>query len=78
MVKEAQVIEGSAVPMGSNEYTPTQEVKEPSQDTQKQEPSQDTRIDYSKLETLKKMGKELNEQEKAFLETVKEEQKKDR
>ncbi len=33
-VTEAKIIEGSAVPMGSNTVTPTLEIKEPSEDTQ--------------------------------------------
>jgi hypothetical protein len=38
-VTEAKLIEGSAVPMGSNWVTPTQSIKiEPSADTQEQEP----------------------------------------
>lgn len=45
-VYEAKMIEGSAVPIGSNTVTPTLSVQdkeiEPSADTQKQEPSEDT------------------------------------
>ena len=41
-VKEAVLIEISAVLMGSNELTPTVQNIEPSNDTQKTEPSQDT------------------------------------
>lgn len=41
-VKEAKVIEGSAVPLGSNSFTPTLEVKEPSQDTLNIEPLSST------------------------------------
>jgi len=45
-VYEAKMIEGSAVPTGSNTVTPTLSVQdkeiEPSADTQKQEPSEDT------------------------------------
>ena len=40
VVKEAKVIEGSAVPMGSNSFTPT--ISEPLKDTPKSEPSNDT------------------------------------
>ena len=40
-VKEAKVIEGSAVPIGSNFATPTLDIKEPLEGTQK-EPSKDT------------------------------------
>lgn len=40
VVKEAKIIEGSAVPIGSNQITPTLEVKnEPEQSTQHKEPS---------------------------------------
>ncbi|HEY7866777.1 MAG TPA: hypothetical protein VIC51_12330 [Psychromonas sp.] len=49
-VKEAVLIEYSAVLFGSNELTPTVENKiEPSQDTQKNEPSEDTQIDWNKV-----------------------------
>jgi len=43
-VYEAKMIEGSAVPIGSNSVTPTLETKdnEPSKDTQKEKPSVDT------------------------------------
>lgn len=45
-VTEAKVIEGSAVPMGSNPFTPTHSAEskdiEPSNDTHKSEPSDDT------------------------------------
>lgn len=41
-VTEAKVIEGSAVPIGSNTITPTLEVKEPPQGTHIPEPSVDT------------------------------------
>lgn len=43
-VYEAKMVEGSAVPMGSNSVTPTLEAKdnEPSNDTHKQEPPQGT------------------------------------
>jgi hypothetical protein len=36
IVKEAKVIEGSAVPIGSNWATPTLDIKEPLEDTQKE------------------------------------------
>lgn len=43
VVKEAKVIEGSAVPMGSNQFTPVLENKEPAKATHKDsEPSNDT------------------------------------
>jgi hypothetical protein len=49
-VKEAVLIEYSAVLFGSNELTPTVDNKiEPSQDTQKNEPSEDTQIDWKKV-----------------------------
>jgi hypothetical protein len=56
-VTEAKVIEGSAVPIGSNWATPTQSVKEisePSEDTrQYKEPSEDTPSDmFSKFINL--------------------------
>lgn len=50
-VKEAKVIEGSAVPRGSNFVTPTLDNNakgEPSQDTRTKEPSQDT-LDYEQM-----------------------------
>ena len=40
-VTEAKVIEGSAVPIGSNQVTPTMEITEPEKSTRK-EPSKDT------------------------------------
>ena len=40
-VTEAKVIEGSAVPLGSNQITPTLDIKEPLESTQK-EPLEDT------------------------------------
>lgn len=44
-VTEAKVIEGSAVPLGSNFATPTLEIKEPSKDTQQSiEPPEGTQI----------------------------------
>jgi hypothetical protein len=47
-VKEASLIEVSAVLMGSNELTPTVQNIEPSnEDTQKHEPSTDTQIDWN-------------------------------
>ena len=48
-VKEAVLIEVSAVLMGSNELTPTIENIEPLKNTQKQEPSNDTQIDWNKV-----------------------------
>lgn len=49
-VKEAVLIEYSAVLFGSNELTPTVDNKiEPSVDTQKTEPSVDTQIDWNKV-----------------------------
>ena len=53
IVKEAKLIEGSAVPIGSNSYTPTIEVKqEPLKNTQKTiEPLKNTPIDYDYLKT---------------------------
>jgi hypothetical protein len=48
-VKEAVLIEISAVLMGSNELTPTIENIEPLKNTQKQEPSNDTQIDWNKV-----------------------------
>jgi hypothetical protein len=48
-VKEAVLIEVSAVLMGSNELTPTIENIEPLKNTQKQEPSKDTQIDWNKV-----------------------------
>lgn len=42
VVKEAKVIEGSAVPLGSNYATPTLEITEPLKDTQQTQPSKDT------------------------------------
>lgn len=48
-VTEAKVIEGSAVPIGSNTVTPTLEVKnEPSKDTQHTEPEKST-LNYDNL-----------------------------
>lgn len=51
-VKEAKVIEGSAVPIGSNSATPTLDNNmkvEPVQATQKTEPSDDTQINEFKI-----------------------------
>jgi len=48
-VKEAVLIEISAVLMGSNELTPTIENIEPLKNTQKHEPSNDTQIDWNKV-----------------------------
>jgi hypothetical protein len=42
VVKEAKVIEGSAVPMGSNPFTPTIKEEPPQGTLDKQEPSEDT------------------------------------
>jgi hypothetical protein len=42
VVKEAKVIEGSAVPAGSNWVTPTLDIKEPPDGTQTKEPAQVT------------------------------------
>jgi hypothetical protein len=44
-VKEAKVIEGSAVPIGSNFATPTLDIKEPPESTP-EEPSKDTQIKH--------------------------------
>lgn len=48
-VYEAKMVEGSAVPVGSNSVTPTLETKdiEPSEDTHKTKPSGDTSTIYS-------------------------------
>jgi len=56
-VKEAKIIEGSAVPKGSNPVTPTLEVKEePSKDTPKKiEPPVGTQIDYKYLKNNLKL-----------------------
>ena len=51
-VKEAKVIEGSAVPMGSNFATPTLEVKEPLKSTPESEPPKDTQSNNSLLNLL--------------------------
>ena len=48
-VKEAVLIEISAVLIGSNELTPTIENIEPLKNTQKNEPSNDTQIDWNKV-----------------------------
>ena len=49
VVKEAKIVEGSAVVMGSNSATPTLETKEePSKDTLDIEPSEDTQKDLVK------------------------------
>lgn len=53
-VKEAKVIEGSAVPIGSNQFTPTLENnKEPAQATPN-EPAQATQIDINEFKNLLK------------------------
>lgn len=44
-VKEAKVIEGSAVPLGSNFATPTLDIKKPLEDTS-MEPSKDTQTKH--------------------------------
>lgn len=48
-VKEAGLIEVSAVLMGSNTLTPTVQNIEPSEDTQKQEPTEVTQIEWEKV-----------------------------
>lgn len=55
VVKEAKIIEGSAVVMGSNSATPTLENKdlqEPSKDTLENEPSKDTQKHEEQLKKL--------------------------
>lgn len=52
-VKEAKVIEGSAVPLGSNYATPTLDIKEPGQPTPKPEPSKDTQKKQTFINLLK-------------------------
>lgn len=53
LVREAKLIEISAVLMGSNSLTPT--INEPSQDTQKNEPPQSTQKEVEKLFNLIKL-----------------------
>ena len=56
VVKEAKFIEGSAVPMGSNPFTPTiQEKTEPSNDTPKTEPLESTQY----LEIIKEFTQSI-------------------
>ena len=52
-VTEAKVIEGSAVPLGSNPITPTLEIKEPSKDTQQIEAETSLRNTENVKEFLK-------------------------
>ena len=52
VVKEAKQIEGSAVPLGSNPFTPTMKEEEPPKGTQKQEPSFDTQSAIKQLNNL--------------------------
>jgi hypothetical protein len=53
LVREAKLIEISAVLMGSNTLTPT--INEPSKDTQKNEPPQGTQSEVEKLFNLIKV-----------------------
>jgi hypothetical protein len=48
-VKEASLVEVSAVLMGSNELTPTVQNIEPSEDTQKKEPEKSTQINWEEV-----------------------------
>lgn len=58
VVKEAKIVEGSAVVMGSNSATPTLETKEevePSKDTLDNEPSKDTQTNEAEVTALKEL-----------------------
>lgn len=56
-VLEAKVVEGSAVPIGSNSFTPTLQAKEPEQSTQYIEPLKDTLTREELKSTIKEIFK---------------------